>query len=81
MDVPDPGAIYHNGAYYVATTGGGSSKFPIHKSTDLEKWTIVGHIFTPDHIPHWVGTPNADFWAPELHIVNGEFRAYFTARE
>jgi beta-xylosidase len=82
-DLPDPGVLYYNGAYYVANTGGGSARnsyFPIHKSTDLQTWVEVGAIFTEAYIPKWSGV-GEDFWAPELHIINGKLRAVFTARE
>lgn len=43
QNVPDPGAIYFNGAYYVVTTGGDNTgKFPIHRSSDLQSWDYIG---------------------------------------
>ncbi|TNV76762.1 hypothetical protein FGO68_gene12719 [Halteria grandinella] len=83
QDVPDPGAILYEGLYYVATTGGDAegNKFPIHRSSDLQTWEHVGFAFHSHNLPTWVGTPDSDFWAPELHIVNGKFMLYFTARD
>ena len=77
-DVPDPGVILYNGAYYAVTTATEASKFPIRQSTDLVNWKVVGYVFPQDHKPSWVGN---DYWAPEIHIVNNKFHVYYTGRE
>jgi arabinan endo-1,5-alpha-L-arabinosidase len=79
---PDPGAIFHGGFYYVVTTAGQSdaSKFPIHRSKDLQSWELVSYVFPKDHLPKWAN-PSSSFWAPELHVVNGKFNVYYTGRE
>ena len=41
-DWPDPGAIYVNGSFLVATTGGG---FALHRSADLSRWDAAGSVF------------------------------------
>ena len=78
-DKPDPGAIYVDGTFYVATTSDSiqpdypanaaeRTLFPIHTSTDLGVWTLAGHVF-PHGPPTWAST---DFWAAEIHsMVNG----------
>jgi beta-xylosidase len=83
VDAPDPGAVYDQstGAYYAATTSqGAKDSYPIRISKDLATWTVVGHIFPADSPtrPRWAVT---DFWAPELHLINGRYVAYFTARD
>lgn len=77
-DSPDPGVLYYDGAYYAVTTEGWSSHyFPIWKSVSGVNFTQVGWVFpTP---PEW--TACCDYWAPELHIINGKFLVYFTARD
>ena len=82
-DNPDPGAILYNGQYYIVTTGGDSSgnKFPIHVSQDLQNWQSQGFAIPVGNISPWIGTPFTDFWAPEIHVVNGTFHLYFTARD
>lgn len=82
-DNPDPGAIYHNGEYYIVTTGGDpeGNKFPIHVSKDLQNWEQKGFAIPAGKISPWIGTPNTDFWAPEIHNVNGTFHLYYTARD
>jgi len=80
-NLPDPGAIYYEGWYYVTNTGGSEkAKFPIHKSKDLQNWQFVGYAFVEGKLPVWA-KPNDAFWAPELHIIQGKFRLYFTARQ
>ena len=74
-DLPDPGAIFVNGSFFVATTGEG---FPIHMSVHLDRWSAAGSVFGAGSKPTWAA---GDFWAPELHEVNGQFVAYYTARD
>ncbi len=78
QDSPDPGVIYHNGAYYAVTTEGWDNHyFPIWKSSTGVDFTQVGWVFpTP---PSW--TACCDYWAPEIHVINGKFLAYYTARD
>ena len=80
---PDPGVIYYDGFYYAVTTSNfvnDTQKFPIHKSKDLQTWQKIGYVFPEANVPQWAGLI-ADYWAPELHIINGKFRVYFTARD
>jgi len=80
-NLPDPGAIFYGGYYYVVNTASNlPSKFPIHRSTNLQDWQLIGYVFPEGHLPSWT-TASSSFWAPELHIINGKFRVYFTGRE
>ena len=76
---PDPGVLFWNDTFYVATTGIiGEGVFVIHESKDLVNWTEKGFIFpTKKNRPVW---SVQDYWAPEIHHINGVFVAYFTAR-
>ena len=60
-DSPDPGVLYHGGAYYAVTTGGRDGHaFPIWKSDTGTNFSQVGWVFiTP---PPW--TKCCDYWAP-----------------
>jgi arabinan endo-1,5-alpha-L-arabinosidase len=76
-DSPDPGVLFYNNTYYAVTTGGWDAKtFPIWQSTTGTNFTHVGWVFGAG--PSW--TRCCDYWAPELHIVDGKFTVYFTAR-
>jgi len=80
-DCPDPGVVYYNGTYYVATTTDYNSvpnKFPIRSSTDLVNWQLVGYIFPKGKAPVW---SVEDYWAPEIHVIGGRFVVYFVARD
>jgi len=70
---PDPGAIYVNGTFYLATT---NYPMEIFSSSDLSQWTKSGVVFQDK--PSWAAT---DFWAPEIHAVKESFVAYYTARD
>jgi len=77
-DAPDPGVLFYNGLWYMVTTGcSGSSCYPIRRSKDLAHWDQIGFVFGESTLPSWaVG----DFWAPELHVINGRVNCYFSAR-
>lgn len=72
---PDPGVLSHAGTYYMTCTGG---KFGIKQSTDLVSWTATGASILPEGKASWAldGSKN---WAPEIHEIDGQFVAYFTA--
>jgi beta-xylosidase len=77
----DPGVLRVGSAWYVYHTGKNSSgAYPILKSTDRVNWTNVGYIFTPGRYPGWCNE-SPDWWAPEVHFVNGRYVAYFSARQ
>jgi beta-xylosidase len=82
-DNPDPGAILYNGSYYIVTTGGdgNGNKFPIHMSTNLQDWTSQGFAIPVGNISEWIDSSSGIFWAPEIHVVNGTFNLYYTARD
>jgi len=82
-DYPDPGVLYYNGTYYAVTTSNNYSKvekYPIHSSKDLQNWKFEGYIFDESNFPVWSRVDD-DFWAPEIHIIQGRFHIYFTARD
>eukprot|EP00347_Sterkiella_histriomuscorum_P015473 403356894 len=81
-NVPDPGALVWNGLTYVVSTAGShEGKFPIHRSSDLQNWQIMGYALPRDKSPSWAQSPDTDFWAPELHTFNDKFYLYFTLRD
>jgi GH43 family beta-xylosidase len=77
-DCPDPGVLRDGNRFVMACTSGNApNAFPIRVSSDLATWTKVGFVFAAGHRPTWA---TGDFWAPEIHQVEGRFVAYFTAR-
>jgi arabinan endo-1,5-alpha-L-arabinosidase len=78
---PDPAVFREAGRFVaVATTNDNAQpdKFPIWQSTDLAHWQRAGHLFPRERIPSWA---TRDFWAPEIHRVDGGWIAYYTARD
>lgn len=78
---PDPGVIEDGGGFLaVCTTNSNATpdKFPIRRSTDLVRWTEIGHLFPAGRVPAWA---RSEFWAPEIHRIGAGYVAYFTARD
>lgn len=79
------GGAYEDDRWYyiVVTSNDAPNSFPIIRSRDLTRWEFVGFVFPEGHKPEWAadGRYVSDFWAPEMHLVDGEFRVYFTARD
>jgi hypothetical protein len=69
--------------YLTCTFNDAPHCFPLIRSRDLTTWEARGFNFPYGQTPVWagVGKDIADFWAPEIHQIGGEFRAYFVARE
>lgn len=58
---------------------------PIFRSRDLVNWTYLSDVF-PDRAsyPSWAEdsvTDKIDFWAPDIHFVNGKVYVYFGATQ
>lgn len=69
--------------YLLATSNDAANSFPILRSNDLKDWEFVDYVFPQERKPTWAadGEMISDYWAPEMHKVNGEFRVYFVARD
>ncbi|MFN2460308.1 MAG: family 43 glycosylhydrolase [Candidatus Velthaea sp.] len=85
----DPGALCVRDAgggrsYYVAVTSNDAPHaFPILRSRDLRGWEVTGFVFPDGAQPPWTAPigQGGEYWAPELHAVDGGFVACFAARE
>lgn len=76
-NVHDPCFIFHDGYYYVYSTGHG---IPIRRSRDREQWEMVGRVFAED-IPAWakMEIPGSVFpWAPDIAYFNGRYHLYYS---
>ena len=78
-DYPDPSVTKVGDTYWAtATSSNWGPTFPLLKSTDLQHWTLVGHVF-PAARPAWA---DYYFWAPEInHDKNGKTYVYYTAHK
>lgn len=76
-DLADPHITYLNGYYYCTGTTGGD--ISIKKATTLEglKQVRLKKLFGPGD----VGAQTGDYWAPELHQLDGKWYIYYTAKE
>lgn len=80
----DPAVLKDEDGYWlVATSNDAPDAFPILHSTDLEHWEPKGFVFPQGREPAWAakGRNVADFWAPEMARVRGEYWLCFTARQ
>lgn len=80
----DPAVLKTDQGYYlVATSNDAPDAYPILHSADLRHWELKGFVFPAGHEPAWAakGRNVADFWAPEMEKVGGEYWLCFTARQ
>jgi arabinan endo-1,5-alpha-L-arabinosidase len=82
----DPCVLHapEEGAWYlVATSNDAPQSFPILRSQDLQRWDLASFAFPEGAKPAWCleGLDRADFWAPEIHRVGGEYWMVFSARQ
>ncbi len=70
-DWPDPTIVRVGDTFYMShTTGGPDFGNPLYSSKDLTNWTFVKNLLTPENKPAFM---RSEFWAPEIHRVNGKF--------
>jgi hypothetical protein len=80
----DPAVLkVEDGWVLTATSNDAPDAFPILFSPDLDRWEHRGFIFPEGKAPEWTktGRHSADFWAPEMRRVGGEYWVAYTARE
>lgn len=77
---PDPSIVLVDGVYYAVTsTFEYLPGLPVHRSTDLETWEVVGHVATrPEQVELAdVPTPGGA-WAPTIRHHDGLFHVIVT---
>lgn len=69
--------------YITCTSNDAPNCFPLIRTADLKSWEPRGFIFPHGRTPEWATTGRdvSDYWAPEIHMVQGRFQAYFVARD
>jgi GH43 family beta-xylosidase len=80
----DPAVLkVDDGWVLTATSNDAPDAFPILHSSDLTTWEHKGFVFPEGRAPSWAATGLriADFWAPEMQRVGGEYWVAYTARE
>ena len=79
-DYPDPSVTKVGDTYWAtATSSNWGPTFPLLKSSDLQHWSLVGHVF-PGERPQWA---DYYFWAPEISHDPGSGKTYvfYTAHQ
>lgn len=81
MDIADPSILRQGDHWYAYSTSGcpPGGSYPIHRSANLRDWQRIGYIFPANGRPAWVGA--CDYWAPEVHRIDGRYVAYYSARD
>ena len=59
--------------------------FPLYFSSDLQHWSFMNYVITPQDsssasfpcIPPAGNWPGGEFWAPEIHKINGWWTAFY----
>src|SRR5215207_10810458 len=80
----DPAVLkVDDGWVLTATSNDALDAFPILHSPDLTNWEHKGFVFPEGRAPSWAATGLrvADFWAPEMQRVGGEYWVAYTARQ
>ncbi len=77
IHIRDPFVLVHGGKYYLYgsrgdETWGHCTGLDVYVGTDLENWEGPINCFTPPE-GFW---SDFNFWAPEVHFVNGKFRMF-----
>lgn len=72
---PDPSIVRVGADYYIATSSfEWFPAVPIHHSTDLVHWRLIGHALTdPSHVDLRGVPDSAGVWAPSLSYHDGRF--------
>jgi beta-xylosidase len=84
-ECPDPNVRQFGANYFMVCTSPGigqsSEAFPIHWSSDLVHWQLVGHVFSGASFPRWAKVPGAGafYWAPEINRFKDKWVVTFAA--
>lgn len=74
--LPDPTIIKaEDGAYYLYATEN-IRNLPIHRSTDLVHWELVGTAFTDQTRPTF--EPKGNLWAPDINKIGKRYVLYYS---
>lgn len=72
VPLADPYILYDGHFYYAYGTHTASSGFTTYKSANLYEWEYIGYVL---HISNT--NANGNFWAPEIHIINGIYHLFY----
>ncbi len=80
----DPNVRQFGANYFMVCTspniGLTPDAFPIHWSSDLVHWHLIGYVFSKASHPRWAKAPGSGFyWAPEINRFHGKWVLTFAA--
>ncbi|WP_374975590.1 family 43 glycosylhydrolase [Microbacterium trichothecenolyticum] len=79
-DVPDPDAIRVGDTFYlVCSSFNRTPGLPIHASSDLVNWELIGHALPAAHVGEWFALPRhgGGVWAPSIRHHDGVFHVVY----
>jgi arabinan endo-1,5-alpha-L-arabinosidase len=74
--LPDPTIIRAADGYFYLYATEDIHNTPIHRSSDLVTWNLLGTAFTDQTRPSFV--PDGGIWAPDINYINGQYVLYYS---
>jgi len=74
--LPDPTVIRATDGFFYLYATENIRNTPIHKSSDLVNWKLVGTAFSDSTRPSF--EPKGGLWAPDINIINGKYVLYYS---
>jgi len=74
--LPDPTVIRAADGFFYLYATENIRNTPIHKSSDLVNWKLVGTAFTDSTRPSF--EPKGGLWAPDINLINGKYVLYYS---
>ncbi|MBK7131540.1 MAG: family 43 glycosylhydrolase [Bacteroidales bacterium] len=74
--LPDPTIIKAADGFFYLYATEDIRNTPIHKSSDLVNWKLVGTAFTAETRPTF--EPKGGIWAPDINIIDGRYVLYYS---
>ena len=74
--LPDPTIIKAADGYFYLYATEDIHNTPIHQSSDLVTWNLVGTAFTDQTRPDF--EPNGGIWAPDINYIDGQYVLYYS---
>jgi len=74
--LPDPTVIRAADGFFYLYATENIRNTPIHKSSDLINWKLIGTAFSDSTRPSF--EPKGGLWAPDINLINGKYVLYYS---
>jgi arabinan endo-1,5-alpha-L-arabinosidase len=74
--LPDPTLVLASDGYFYLYATENIRNTPIHKSSDLVNWKLIGTAFSDSTRPSF--EPKGGIWAPDINIIDGKYVMYYS---